>query len=349
MPSPLISIVIPVYNAAAYIEQCIRSVLDQTMKEIEIVAVNDGSTDNSKQILERLALSDERLKVFHQNNKGVSATRNFGLQHATGSYIGFCDADDWMEPTMLEEMYKAVTEQECEWAICNVMIVRDEQASKLRLQLSDEVIKAGEDRADFLHGLMRFKFDNANWNKLFKTSIIREQQLLFNEDMHIWEDLLFNLQYLQYVKRVAIVAKPLYNYRILNTSLYSGDTGNKVPQFNKLYHYYLEYAQRFAGETEIAAFKSEMARITYNQLLYQAEVQVNKDNRFFPHVIKGYRKELQRFNPAIFHYTHAERKGLQGIKRQLLQSRQFGWFALIIASKPFLRKPYRFVRKLLNK
>jgi glycosyltransferase involved in cell wall biosynthesis len=349
MTAPEISIIIPVYNAAAYIEQCIRSVLNQTMQDIEIIAVNDGSTDESKQILNRLAATDERLHVFHQNNKGVSATRNFGLQQATGNYIGFCDADDWMEPDMLQKLYTAIASNECDWAICNVTIVRDEQPAKLRLQLSDEVINVADDRAEFVHGLMRFNYDNANWNKLFKASIIREQQLRFNEHMHIWEDLLFNLQYLQYASKVVIVAKPLYNYRILDTSLYSGDTSNKVPQFNKLFNYYVEFANRLTDPAQLQAFKAEMARITYNQLLYQAEVQVKKEHHFFPNVVKGYRNELKRFNPAIFSYTTAERKGLQGIKRQLLQQHQFGLFAIIIAAKPFLRKPYHLVRRLLKR
>lgn len=349
MHTPKISIIIPVYNAAAYIEQCIRSVLNQTMQDIEMIAVNDGSTDESKEILDRLATTDGRLHVFHQNNQGVSATRNFGLQQATGSYIGFCDADDWMEPGMLQKLYDAITFSGCDWAICNVTVIRDGYATKVRLQLKDEVIGVTENRATFVHGLMRFNYDNANWNKLFKASVIREQQLQFNEDMYIWEDLLFNLQYLQYVNKLAVVAQPLYNYRILDTSLYTGDTQSKVPQFNKLYHYYLEYAKHFAGEAEITAFKSEMARITYNQLLYQAEVRVNKENRLFFNVIRGYRKELDRFNPAIFYYTPAERKGLRGIKRQLLQSRQFGLFALFIASKPLFGKLYRTIRKLLKK
>ena len=102
------------------------------MQDIEVIAVNDGSTDESKQILDRLAATDDRLRVFHQNNKGVSASRNFGLQHATGHYIGFCDADDWMEPDMLEELYSAITSHDCDWAICNVTVVRDGQPAKLR-------------------------------------------------------------------------------------------------------------------------------------------------------------------------------------------------------------------------
>jgi hypothetical protein len=122
-----------------------------------------------------------------------------------------------------------------------------------------------------------------------------------------------------------------------------------VPQFNQLYSSYIKFANQYAGPDETAAFKAEMARITYNQLLYQAEVRVNKEHYFFPQVVMGYRKELKRFNPSIFDFTAAERNGLQGIKRQLLQAHQLGLFAFIIASKPYLRKPYHFIKRLLKK
>lgn len=349
MLPPKISIIIPVYNAAAYIEQCIRSVLNQTMQDIEIIAVNDGSKDESKQILDHLAATDERLHVFHQNNKGVSATRNFGLQKATGNYIGFCDADDFMEPTMLEELYNAISNSNADWAICNVRIMQEGKEPMTRLNIADQVLEMQSDKAGFVHGLMRFHYDNANWNKLFKASVIKEQQLCFAEDMRIWEDLLFNLQYLQSVKRAAVLAKPLYNYRILSTALFSGQGTDLLPQFNKLYRHYMQFAQEKTAAKEAEAFKAEMARITYNQLLWKAELNVRAGEKNFFAVLDAYTKELQRFDPAIFYYPSNERKGLQGIKKQLLQSHRFRLFSVIIASKPFLKKPYRFFRKLLNR
>ncbi len=349
MVAPKISIIIPVFNAGLYIEQCIRSVLNQTMQDVEIIAVNDGSTDNSATLLDAMASTDHRLQVFHNSNKGVSAARNFGLQQARGMYIGFSDADDWMEPTMLEDLYNAVTTKGCDWAICNVNSIREGQPIKTRLHMTDQVLEVDGNRAGFIHGLMRFHYDNANWNKLFSAAIIRKNQLRFDESMQIWEDLLFNLQYLQYAGKVAVIAKPLYNYRILSTSLFSGNRDNKIPQFNKLYNGYLSFADSYAGASEITAFKAEMARITYSQLLYEAELKVNREQHFFPKVAIAFKQELKRFNPLIFDFSSQERKGLQGIKRQLLQQQQFALFALIIASKPLLRKPYRFVRRLLKK
>lgn len=349
MPHPTISIIVPVYNAAAYIEQCIGSILQQTMQDTEVIAVNDGSTDNSGALLDRLAANDQRLKVFHNSNKGVSATRNFALQQATGTYIGFCDADDWMEPAMLEELYNAMTTNNCNWAICNIYMIKEGQPVKTRLQLKDQVIDITDNRGDFVHGLMRFNYDYANWNKLFDASIIRQHQIRFEEDMTIWEDLLFNLQYLHYAKRVAIIAKPLYHYHILSTSLYSGQTKDRLPQFNKLYSHYKQLSSMFTTEAETEAFKKEMARLTYNHLLYEAEVRVKGKNKYFFSVWNGFIKELKRFEPAVFYYPAPDRTGLQGIKKTLLVSRDYTLFALIIASKPYLKKPVKFILKLLNR
>ncbi|QNA44994.1 glycosyltransferase family 2 protein [Lacibacter sediminis] len=349
MATPKISIIIPVYNAAGYIEQCIRSVMTQTIKDIEIIAVNDGSTDESKEMLDRLAATDERLLVFHQSNKGVSATRNFGLQQATGSYIGFCDADDWMEPDMLQELYNAITLQNCEWAICNVNMHKEGQPLKVRLQLKDEVMDVADDRTGLLHGLMRFYYDYANWNKLFSAAIIRKYQLGFREDMSIWEDLLFNLQYLHYVNRVAVVAKPLYNYRILPTSLYSGQSKDRVPQFNLLYRHFIDLSSDYTSTDEQEAFRKEMARLTYNHLLYEAEVRVRKKTNHFLGVWRGCTLELNRFDTGVFYYSTDELKGIQGIKKNLLLKKQFNLFALIIAVKPLFKKPAKFVLKFLRR
>jgi glycosyltransferase involved in cell wall biosynthesis len=348
MTVPKISIIIPVYNAAPYIEQCIDSILNQTLQDIEIIAVNDGSTDESKQLLDRLALTDERLNVFHQSNKGVSATRNFGLQQAAGKYIGFADADDFMAPTMLLELYQVVEQNNCDFGICNVLLLKENEPPKLRLNLSDEVIEISGKRSEFIREMMRFRYDNANWNKLFVAAIIRKHQLHFDQEMHIYEDILFNLQYAQFATKVAIVAEPLYNYRVLQNSLYSSNISSRVEQFNQLFSKYLQFAQEHAGNSEREVFRLEMARATYNQFLYNTEIQVRSNSSSVYKVIKNYRQELLKFNPALFYYPAAQIKGIQGFKKRLLQSRQFVFFACITALKPWFRRPYKFIKGLLQ-
>jgi glycosyltransferase involved in cell wall biosynthesis len=350
MATPVISVIIPVYNAAPYLEQCIQSVLQQTLTQLEVIAVNDGSTDNSGVLLDALAATDTRLKVFHNPNKRVSATRNFGLQQATGTYIAFCDADDFMEPTMLQELYTAISSNECDWAICNVSMFLKDGSSKTRLHmLKDGVFNIAADRPLFVEQLMRFYYDNANWNKLFKASVIKDNNLQFEPTTHIWEDLLFNLQYTQFAAKAAIISKPLYNYRLLDNSLYSGDTGVKIPQFNRLFVHYRGFAEKHQATDELSVFKAQMARITYNQLLYQMEVHARRNTASPYKVYKNYYEHLEYFLPEIMQYPVEQRKGAQGIKKWLLHNRRLKLFSVIIAVKPYLRTPYRVFKKLIGK
>lgn len=104
----LISIIVPVYNVEKYLNKCIDSIINQTYKNIEIILVDDGSTDNSGKICDEYLLRDSRIKVIHKNNGGLSSARNEGINISSGEYIGFVDSDDWVEPNMYEEMYKKI-------------------------------------------------------------------------------------------------------------------------------------------------------------------------------------------------------------------------------------------------
>ena len=107
----IISLIIPVYNVENYLRQCLDSIINQTLKEIEIICINDGSTDSSKQILEEYALKDERIKIINQKNKGAGAARNSGIDAATGEYIGFVDSDDWVNLDAFEKLYNKITRE----------------------------------------------------------------------------------------------------------------------------------------------------------------------------------------------------------------------------------------------
>jgi glycosyltransferase involved in cell wall biosynthesis len=213
-----ISVIVPVYNASSHLEQCLQSILGQTYHGLEVIAVNDGSTDDSGVMLDVFASNDTRLHVYHTKNNGVSAARNLGLSKASGEYIAFVDADDWMELTMLEQMNQSITAENYDWAICDAITWNRAKVDK-RLNLDDRHVSVIADRSAFLRKLMRFRYDYANWNKLYRASIIHQYNLRFTESLSVWEDLLFNLQYAHFVQCAVVVGKPLYNYRILPSSL----------------------------------------------------------------------------------------------------------------------------------
>ena len=118
MEKDLISIIVPVYNVEAYLDRCMESILKQTYKRLEIILVDDGSTDSSREKCDAYAKQDSRIKVIHKKNSGLSDARNAGLALATGDYIGYVDSDDWIEPDMYQSLYDACAEHDAELAVC---------------------------------------------------------------------------------------------------------------------------------------------------------------------------------------------------------------------------------------
>ncbi|HLP36092.1 glycosyltransferase family 2 protein [Lacibacter sp.] len=348
MAEPIISVIVPVYNAGPYLEACILSILQQGFSELEIIAINDGSTDNSAVLLDQLAADDSRLRVFHNRNQGVSATRNFGLQHAKGSYIAFCDADDWMEPEMLETLYEGIVNDGCDWAICNANMIKEGALPIRRLNIANQVVDVNSNRAAFVHAVMRFNYDYANWNKLFKASIIKEQQLRFSEEMSIGEDLLFNLQYLCFVNKAVIADQLLYNYRIVGNSLYNSNSENRIPHFNLLFKNYAKFYDLQKNEEQWEAFREEMGRIAYNQLLWEIEMRVKTERHSFLRTVRNYRNELKQVEPGLFYYPDETVSAFQGIKKRLLANRQFNLFSILIALKQYLKPVAKRVRLIFK-
>ncbi len=125
MFEPKVSVVLPVYNVAAYLPKCLESLLNQTLKEIEIICVNDCSPDNSLEILKQYAAKDNRIKIIDQTNTGPGVARNNGIKAATGEYVGFVDPDDWAEPEMFAKMYTAAIEQNADIVECGVKIYNE--------------------------------------------------------------------------------------------------------------------------------------------------------------------------------------------------------------------------------
>ena len=117
--SPIISVIIPIYNVEEFLPKCIDSVLNQTLKNVEIILVDDGSTDNSSIICDEYALLDNRITVIHKKNEGLSASRNIGIDVAKGNYLAFVDSDDWIEESMFEIMYNTIVTNDADMVVCN--------------------------------------------------------------------------------------------------------------------------------------------------------------------------------------------------------------------------------------
>ena len=206
----LISVIVAAYNIADYIEKGVRSVCAQTYRNLEILVVDDGSTDMTGSICDRLAEEDKRIRVIHKKNGGLADARNAGLQAAGGSYIGFIDGDDWIDPDMYEKMLGAMREQKADAAVCRYRQVHS--AYTLDESQDRVVVFAGQEALQhYVWESKEFAIQNAAWNKLYKKEILAD--LLFPTGK-LYEDIVFTTRALSRVRCCVYLDTACYNYII---------------------------------------------------------------------------------------------------------------------------------------
>ena len=227
----MISIIVPVYNVASYLSQCLDSLVNQTYRDIEIICVNDGSTDGSLAILQEYAKKDERIRVIDQPNQGLSGARNTGNQHAHGEWTMYVDSDDWLDTHCCETIINEVSSTT---DLCFFNYTREFKKSSVPQYIyQKERIEFKEKNISQLYVRLITptgkelahpeKLDSLStaWGKLYKTSIIREHNIQFVSTKEIGtEDLLFNVYYFTWIEEAIYIPQPFYHYRKNNiTSL----------------------------------------------------------------------------------------------------------------------------------
>ena len=218
---PKISVIVPVYNVEKYLGKCLNSIISQTFSDIEIICVNDGSTDNSETILKTFQQKDDRIKIINKKNGGLSSARNVGMEVATGEFISFIDSDDWVDKTMLEKMYNNITNLNTDISICAVHNF-DEQKQQIddslpyfTLELFDETFDNKPfsylETKDFIMDVCVMA-----WNKLYRKSFLDECNAKFPDGL-IFEDGPFFFSIFFKTQKISIVRDFLYYYRINRT------------------------------------------------------------------------------------------------------------------------------------
>lgn len=214
----LVSIIVPVYNAEKYLSRCISSILNQTYKLIEVILINDGSIDDSGVICDRYAKRDHRVQVIHQQNAGPSVARNTGIETATGDYIQFVDADDFIEATMTAQLVEAM-KSEIQLVICGYKMVHKNATAIIP---SIAGIYANADFLKHIGELYHQVLLPSPCNKLYDAAIINDYQIRFDKHFTMGEDLLFNLAYLHVCDRIRVSRDALYHYWMNHDSLTKG-------------------------------------------------------------------------------------------------------------------------------
>lgn len=215
---PLVSVIIPVYNVEKYLRECLDSLINQTLKDIEIICVDDGSTDSSLDILNEYKAKDNRFIILTQKNLNAGVARNNGLKVATGEYLSFLDSDDIFELNMLEEMYNTAKKDNSDTVVCNFYIYDNAtKKSSWNLKIDDKFIKKSPfSPVDIKDEIFNFSSPNA-WTKLFKHSLFKDNKLQF-VDTICCNDFTCVYTALAVSKKISVINKPFIHYRFIQKS-----------------------------------------------------------------------------------------------------------------------------------
>jgi len=236
-----ISVIIPVFNVENFLEDCLNSVINQSLKELEIICINDGSSDSSLEILEKFAKIDSRITVINQENKGQGAARNVGIKLAKGEFIGFIDSDDWIDLDFYEKLYDAAVRWDADIA-CASMIRKRKHHQKYRVNYKKEQVTDDINEKINLCNSPRQLYTP---NKIYKKSkLVDEFNLLFPEGV-VYEDIVFLIQCLYYLNRLVVVPNTHYWYRVnMNSTVKKKQTKKMIEEKKNALCKYAEFLKQ---------------------------------------------------------------------------------------------------------
>lgn len=297
-----ISVIVPIYNVEKYLDRCIQSIINQTYRNLEIILVDDGSTDNCSNICDKYAKRDDRIKVIHKKNGGLADARNKGLEIITGEYVGFIDSDDYIDKDMYEYLYSLIQKNNADISICGKYIVYEDGRKIGTNKESDLAIL---DSKQALIQLNSFSFFNMSvCDKLYKRKIVSGIEFPFGKKS---EDYFVTYQYFARAKKIVASKQPKYYYF---------QRSNSISRGKKVHHDYIEGAKAqkeffdenypeisFVGNTAYAF--SYIA--TYNRYLNN-QIKMSKENK------KMFKKEVTKYRKDIIKNKYiSKNKKLQAI------------------------------------
>lgn len=320
----MVSIIVPIYNSAVHLKNCIQSLCEQTYNDIEILLIDDGSQDGSGTMCDEYSQLDRRVRVFHKKNGGVSSARNLGIQKAHGQYFVCVDSDDYVEPDYIFLLMKARQEFPDSGHIwCGFQTVTDYKKGNAKPYLSGTELYSVFDRKQIMT-LHEMWLDTSPCTRLYNTQLVRENGLIMDETRSLGEDMLFNYLYLDTEPNTEIVVinKSLYNYvRVSNNSLDHKYYPNLLELYQGSSSYMLTFLKKWSVD-------DEQFQLFWNDLFYKLERvlrnTMRKENgcslfEKVRHNNKILRSE--QFNKAYDHFTGS----LHPLYKMAYGTRQYMW------------------------
>ena len=262
-----VSVLVPVYNVEKYLTQCLDSIIGQTLKDIEIICVNDGSTDSSLEILKEYENKDRRIKIVDKKNGGLPSARNAGLDAATGEYVSFIDSDDYIQPDMMATLYENARKKKAEIVICGANIFPEKPHAdgwlysvlspqrKFYEKCNDELLFENPATRPFI------------WRVFVKRELIEREHLRLNEGIHIGEDNAFQFRIYPKANGISVIPDKLYNYRwfredsMMNTVVYKDANKKTLSHIKMILHIAEEWEK--SGDMDISAFEFLMWSVKF--------------------------------------------------------------------------------------
>jgi glycosyltransferase involved in cell wall biosynthesis len=289
---PKVSVVIPVYNTASYLRQCIDSVLGQTLHDIEVICVENGSTDNSPEILKSYEATDNRLRVIVHPEGRLGGARNAGLDRITGEYVGFVDSDDYIKEEMYEATYSRAVTYNADLAICGVMNYFEKDGIFVE---KEPAIFQGRECVTISENRWFFRNLTA-WNKLYKRDFLERNSLRFPEGTY-YEDQLFVTQAYLLANRIAVVKNQYYFYRKQRSGQISTLTDEHVFDIYNIFRRLDSFAQRNGLDRK---FVQDIGEIKIQSLFYLFPYVEHLHRRRFFEMMKDVFKEIKFEHPPHF-------------------------------------------------
>lgn len=272
-----VSIIVPVYNVEKYIERTLVSLVNQTLKEIEIIVINDGSTDNSDSIIKKIAGTDERIRYISRENRGVGPTRNEGVSLARGEYIGFCDSDDTVDEKMYEKMYKTAIKTESDIVVCDKNIIKDGKIINIESNNGvAETANVNNVEEFFKSYYYTKKYENHVWDKIFRKELVLDKNIQFGDLKEITgEDTFFAITIIPYCNKITFINDKLYNYEVRQNSIMNTYNPEKMKKTIK----FIEKVDQFEKERNlIGKFSFFLAGYLYNLAVASSREAIKNKN-----------------------------------------------------------------------
>ncbi len=269
MSNHLVSIVVTVYNAEKYIDNCVKNLLAQKYGNLEFILVDDGSKDRSAEICDLYAAKDSRFKVVHQENQGPSAARNAGTEVASGEYLIYVDVDDDFLDTLVEDNVRLAVEKDADVVFYNFWYHNLDDGKRVENSYAGEF--CGDAESFFASSVVKaieYEIINAPWNKVFKTSFLRSNGLEFTEEFSIYEDLIFSTEMIQFAKRIVVNPKRYYVYYLRSSgSQLTKYADNYFEAVSRFYDNAMKYCSSYQdNEDQKSAFSKRYVSLVVTNI-----------------------------------------------------------------------------------